>query len=77
MAEEQKSPAPAQPEPAHIPGTPKGEERKKKEGKEAGRQDTGATGEAKRPAGKLTGEPSTGINPKEPVDPDSPHLQAP
>ncbi len=73
--DEQKSPTP--PNPAHQPGTGKGEEKSMKEGKESGRQDTDTTGEAKRPAGKTTGETSTGVNPKDPVDPQSPHLPTP
>ena len=77
MAEEQKPPVSPSSAPAHTPGTPKGEERKKKEGKEAGRKDTGTTGKAKRPVGKSKPDASTGVNPKEPVDPNSPHLQAP
>jgi hypothetical protein len=71
MPEEKKPP-----EPAHQPGTPKGEERNKKEGKEAGRRTTGTRG-AKRPAGKSSARDSTGINPKDPVDPQSPHLPTP
>ena len=77
MLEEQKPPTTTQPEPAHTPGTGKGEEKKKKEGKEAGRQDTGATGKAKRPAGKSGPEESTGVDPKGPVDPESPNLPTP
>ena len=73
--DEQQSPT--QPNPAHTPGTGKGEEKAQKEGKEAGRQDTGTTGAAERPAGKSTAESSTGINPKNPVDPESPHIPAP
>jgi hypothetical protein len=74
MAEQQKPPASS---PAHTPGTPKGEERKKKEGQEAGRKDTGTTGKAKRPVGKASARASTGINPKGPQDPESPNLQVP
>ena len=77
MAEQQKPLASASPEPSHTAGTPKGEERKKKEGKETGRKDTGAAGKAKRPTGKSTSKSSTGVNPKEPVDPTSPNIQAP
>jgi hypothetical protein len=75
MAEEQKSSTSSAP--AHTPGTRKGEERKKKEGQEAGRKDTGTTGKAKRPVGKSSTRNSTGVNPKKPVDPSSPDLQAP
>lgn len=77
MAEQEKPPASTPLDPAHTTGTPKGEERMKKEGKGAGRKDTGATGKAKRPAGKSTARSSTGINPKEPVDPTSPNLPPP
>ena len=68
-----------QPDPAHTPGTSKGEEKPKQEGQHPGRQDTGATGQAERPTGKTTGRESTGVNaPKEnPVDPASPHMPAP
>ncbi|MBA2284895.1 MAG: hypothetical protein H0W02_05395, partial [Ktedonobacteraceae bacterium] len=57
--------------------TGKGEEKAKKEGKQPGRQEAGTTGEAKRPAGTSTAKDSTGVNPKEPVDPESPHIPAP
>ena len=77
MAEQQKPMASAQPEPTHTPATGKGEEKKKTQGKEAGRRDTGGTGKAKRPTGKSTARQYTGVNPKEPVDPQSPHLQTP
>jgi hypothetical protein len=75
MAEEQKPPT--QPEPSHTTGTGKGEEKKHKDGTEAGRQDTGTTGKAQRPAGKSTADESTGVDPKGPVDPESPHLPTP
>ncbi len=75
MDEQQKPPT--QPKPAHQSGTGKGEEKAQQEGKEAGRQDSGTTGAAERPVGKSTAESSTGINPKDPVDPGSPHIPAP
>jgi hypothetical protein len=75
MTEQQKPPNP--PDPAHQSGTSKGEEKVKEEGKQAGRKDTGTTGEAKRPTGKSTAKDSTGVNPKDPVDPESPHLPTP
>jgi hypothetical protein len=75
MAEQQKPQASTAP--AHTPGTEKGESKKKKVGKEAGRADTGTSGRAKRPAGKSSGRTSTGINPKKPVDPQSPNLPTP
>ena len=74
--EEQQTPK-AQTNPAHQPGTGKGEERAKQEGQEAGRKDTDTTGQAERPAGTSTPEASTGVNPKGPVDPQSPHLPTP
>ena len=75
--DEQKTPKADPSQPAHHPGTAKGEEKTSKEGKESGRHDTGTTGKAKRPAGKSTAESSTGVNPKDPVDPKSPHLPTP
>ena len=67
--------SPKSSKPTHTPGTGKGEEYGK-EG-EAGRHATGRTGKAKRPAGKSTGRDSTGVNPKNPVDPNSPHMPTP
>jgi len=72
---EQQSPKSSKP--THTPGTSKGEEVLNKEGKEAGRYDSGTTGKAKRPAGKSTGRDSTSLNPSNPVDPNSPHLPTP
>jgi hypothetical protein len=77
MAEKQEPSTSASSVPAHTTGTRKGEERKKKGGQEAGRKDTGTTGKAKRPVGKSSTRNSTGVNPKKPVDPSSPDLQAP
>ncbi len=53
--------------PAHTPGTPKGEERVTRHGREPGRQE-------KRVA--RTARDATSINPKarEPIDPAMPHL---
>lgn len=65
-----------QPKPTHQPGTSKGEEKPMEEGKEAGRHKAGRTG-AKRPTEKSTARAYTGINPKEPMDPQSPNLQTP
>ena len=70
---EQQSPKSSKP--THQPGTEKGEELGKQQ--EPGRKDAGTTGGAKRPAGKSTGRDSTGVNPKDPVDPNSPHIPAP
>lgn len=75
MADQQKTPDP--PEPSHQPGTSRGEKKVEEEGKQTGRQTTGTTGEAKRPTGKSTAKDSTGINPKDPVDPESPYLPTP
>ena len=49
-------------EPAHTPGTRKGEEITEHEGKEPGREEKG-TSHAGRPAGERTARDSTGINP--------------
>ncbi len=59
------------PNPAHVKGTSKGEERLKAKGKEAGRYTT-ASGE-----GKSTGEASSRVVPSHRRDQDSPHIQAP
>jgi hypothetical protein len=59
--------------PSHTPGTSRGEEMKKKQGKEPGRHDEEETG-AGRPAGGRTARDSTGINPQDPVDPKSPKM---
>ena len=70
----------------HEPGNPddvgestsrSGEEIGKKEGKEAGRKDTGSQGPTDRPVGESTMRDSTGIDPQDPIDPDSPVLQTP
>jgi hypothetical protein len=68
----------APPEPAHQPGTRKGEERAMKEDQEPGRHKTGIRG-AGRPTGKSTGRDYTGINPKdrEPIDQASPTIPPP
>jgi hypothetical protein len=56
--------------PAHTPGTPKGEERLRREGPEPGREGN-RTGRTARDA--------TSINPKarEPIDPRMPHMPPP
>lgn len=53
------------PEPVHQPGTTRGEDVARKQGKEAGREDT-----------ETTPRFSTGINPnnRKPIDPKSPYL---
>lgn len=50
--------------PAHTPGTRKGEDITRKEGKEPGREEQG-TSHADRPAGGRTARDSTGINPED------------
>ncbi len=61
--------------PAHTPGTYKGEEQIKNQGKEPGRYDDGEAG-ADRPAGGSTARNSTSINPeaKDPIDPRMPNM---
>ena len=56
--------------PSHTPGTPKGEERVRHEGREPGREDTRY--------GRMARD-STSINPKarDPIDPRMPHLPPP
>ena len=49
-------------EPAHTPGTRKGEDITAHDGKEAGRESKGSS-HADRPAGGRTARDSTGINP--------------
>jgi hypothetical protein len=55
------------------PKSRRGEEAIEREGKEPGRYDEG-TPNGKRPAGKSTARDATGVNPKEPIDPNSPTL---
>jgi hypothetical protein len=59
--------------PTHQPGTRKGEDIPKQEGKESGRVRTGTTG-ANRPAGGSTPRDASGIVSKGPIDPQSPYL---
>jgi hypothetical protein len=56
--------------PAHTPGTPKGEERVRREGREPGREDTRYG---------RTARDSTSISPRarDPIDPQMPHLPPP
>jgi hypothetical protein len=53
--------------PAHYPGTPRGEDAAEREGKEAGREDTGAESndEAGRPTGESSNRDQTSIDPQE------------
>jgi hypothetical protein len=46
------------------------------EGKEPGRDDGPAQGESQRPTGTSTARDSTGVDPQEPIDGDSPSLQS-
>lgn len=50
--------------PTHTTGTRQAEDIKSEDGKEAGREDQGATG-AGRPAGTSTARDSTAINPED------------
>ena len=59
--------------PSHTPGTRKGEEIGRDEGKEPGREDTGTSG-ADRPAGTRTGRDSSTVAPTDPIDPKSPKM---
>ena len=54
-----------------------GEDIRQDEGKEPGRKDTGTQGETKRPVGESSMRDSTGIDPQDPIDDDSPILQTP
>ncbi|MBA4182769.1 MAG: hypothetical protein H0X49_01990 [Acidobacteria bacterium] len=61
--------------PAHDIGTGKGEEASNRQGKEAGRHDTGKD-EAGRPTGTSTARDSTSVNveEREPIDPEMPNM---
>lgn len=59
--------------PSHTPDTSRGEDVKRRDGEEPGRQDKEGTG-ADRPAGGSSLRDATGVNPKAPVDPKSPKL---
>ena len=76
LMDEQQKP-PSQPDPAQQPDTSKGEEKLTNQGNNAGRQETGNTSDTNRPSGTATSKDSTGVNPKDPVDPESPHIPAP
>ena len=75
MDEQQKPPS--QPDPSQQLGTGKDEEKLTNQGNNAGRQEAGTTGDTNRPSGTSTPKDSTGVNPKDPVDPESPHIPAP
>jgi hypothetical protein len=55
--------------------TDRGEDIADRDGKEAGRQDTGVQGESQRPTGTSTARDVTGVDPQEPIDPESPNLR--
>jgi len=61
--------------PTHDIGTGKGEEASNRQGKEAGRHDTGKD-EAGRPTGTSTARDSSSVNvdEREPIDPDMPNM---
>ena len=50
----------------------RGEDIADRDGKEAGRQDTGTQGASERPTGTSTARDVTSVNPQEPIDPESP-----
>jgi hypothetical protein len=50
------------------------EKHEKKKQREPGRYDVWEKGNTKRPAGKSTARDMTGVNPQEPIDPESPTL---
>ncbi|MDQ2817811.1 MAG: hypothetical protein M3T49_06310 [Candidatus Eremiobacteraeota bacterium] len=45
--------------------------------KEVGRQDTGKHGQTDRPKGESDMRDKTGVDPQDPIDPDSPNLIGP
>jgi len=61
--------------PAHVGGVRKGEEIVEEEGKEPGRQDTGADPKTGRPAGTSDARDSSSVDPQDPVTPGAPNMQ--
>ncbi len=55
--------------------TRRGEDVVNEEGKEPGRQDAGTQGPSERPVGTSTQRDATGVDPQDPIDPESPNLQ--
>ncbi|HEY1920658.1 MAG TPA: hypothetical protein VGH27_34235 [Streptosporangiaceae bacterium] len=55
--------------------TTRGEDMQERDGKEAGRENGPPQGESERPTGTSTARDSTGVDPQDPVDDDSPGLQ--
>lgn len=51
--------------------TARGEDIADRDGKEAGRQDTGTQGASERPTGTSTARDTTSVNPQDPIDPES------
>lgn len=69
--------APEKPEtPGKIvePGRARGED-EREEGSEPGRYDGPNEGQSERPTGGSTGRDSTGVDPQDPIDPESPNLR--
>lgn len=57
----------------HVPGTTRGEEVKARDGVEAGRIDTGTSAApTHRPTGTSTARDMSGIDPQDPINPESP-----
>lgn len=52
--------------------TARAEDIAERDGKEAGRQDTGTQGVSERPTGTSTARDVTSVNPQDPIDPESP-----
>jgi hypothetical protein len=53
--------------------TDRGEDIADRDGKEAGRQDTGTQGASERPTGTSTARDVTSVNAQDPIDPESPN----
>jgi hypothetical protein len=66
-------PAPGAPEKVGKPGRPRGEEEHARAA-EPGRQDAPPKGPTERPRGKSAARDRTGIDPQDPIDPNSPNL---
>lgn len=76
MGEHKWKPSQNPPEPVHQPGTPKGEELPRRRGREAGYYKD-KKGEGNRPAAKASSRASSGVVSSNPIDPNSPYIQAP
>jgi hypothetical protein len=75
MDEPKKPKSPTQP--AHQPGTGKGEEVLKHEGKEPRSKDTPTSAGVGDPAGKTDLDKDKAVGTQAPVDPNSPQIPAP